>query len=336
MAIWREPHIRPDDWIRFRLWPGGGAAADFGTPSRGGTLTGGPHGEARPSFLSRRMEIYDLVTKPLVIRLSVYLQWMASWSGLGFNALIILLVIAADPFDLIDSYGLLAAIILTVQFVVILAATYIGLVTGWTYLLRHRETVRIFRVPISAAAVLTATGSSRLHLSLVYDVDLDFREMMADVPLTFLLAQIIEALFYTYVAPRLPAPAETVADAPPEPPAPPDKAEDDSRAATLSVAGRRLPIHALRHVSSHGHYLKCQVGNEEIWLRGRLLDVLNQTRSADGFQPHRSWWVSAGAVRDIRRGESGDLLVLTDGVEIPIPRARREEVRDWVARHARD
>jgi DNA-binding LytR/AlgR family response regulator len=42
---------------------------------------------------------------------------------------------------------------------------------------------------------------------------------------------------------------------------------------------------------------------------------------AEGFRTHRSWWVAAAAIRDVRWRRGSALLRLEGGLEVPVSRA---------------
>jgi DNA-binding LytR/AlgR family response regulator len=51
-----------------------------------------------------------------------------------------------------------------------------------------------------------------------------------------------------------------------------------------------------------------------------------------GLRIHRSHWVAARSVRALHRARDGWTLELADGQQLPVARARRDAVADWVAR----
>jgi DNA-binding LytR/AlgR family response regulator len=59
----------------------------------------------------------------------------------------------------------------------------------------------------------------------------------------------------------------------------------------------------------------------------RLGDAM-QELAGQGLQVHRSHWVAPEAVRRHRRDKGRDLLVMTDGAEVPVSRSFRAAAQD--------
>lgn len=288
------------------------------------------------SVCDQKFELFDFVTPRILTTLRIYVGWLLCRRGVALNLLIVCLLVALNPYDLVNAIGAVMTFAITLQFIIVFAFSYVALIAIWLALRHGEQVVRVFRIFFSLAAATLATIST-IFLALLYmGEEFVLRAAVAEVPYVFLLTQILEAIFFAFVAPRRLSIREVSPPKEPEPaPAPPAPPVEEAPA-TLAIAGRQLPLNEVLHISSHGHYLRCLVGAEEVWLRGRMLDVLAQTDEKDGVQPRRSWWVAARAVRELRRAGSGDVLVLTDGVEIAVPRARRDDVRAWIDARAGD
>ena len=98
------------------------------------------------------------------------------------------------------------------------------------------------------------------------------------------------------------------------------------------LLGRNFVLADLLLVSADEHYVHIQTSKGRTMLRGRISDIEAQLPDAWGLRVHRSHWVAARSVRALNRGRDGWTLDLTDGQQIPVARARREAVADWVAR----
>lgn len=73
-------------------------------------------------------------------------------------------------------------------------------------------------------------------------------------------------------------------------------------------------------VEAHDHYLKVHTdaGTEMITLR--FADALAELERAHGWRVHRSWWVAAGAVEDVRWRRGVGEARLTGGIVAPVSR----------------
>ena len=75
------------------------------------------------------------------------------------------------------------------------------------------------------------------------------------------------------------------------------------------------------------HYLRIHtaLGSDLILLR--LRDALGELGSERGLQVHRSWWVAKGAVASIERNSGRSLLVLRNGLQVPVSKSFRDRVK---------
>jgi len=75
------------------------------------------------------------------------------------------------------------------------------------------------------------------------------------------------------------------------------------------------------------HYLRIHtaLGSDLILLR--LRDALGELGPQRGLQVHRSWWVANGAVASAERNGSRNVLVLRNGINVPVSKSFRAEVK---------
>ncbi|MFN7164081.1 MAG: LytTR family DNA-binding domain-containing protein, partial [Hyphomonas sp.] len=59
----------------------------------------------------------------------------------------------------------------------------------------------------------------------------------------------------------------------------------------------------------------------------RLADAVRELDGSGGLQVHRSWWVAAAAVRDVKRQGGKVSLVLPSGKEAPVSRTFMADAR---------
>jgi len=76
------------------------------------------------------------------------------------------------------------------------------------------------------------------------------------------------------------------------------------------------------------HYLRIHtaIGSDLILLR--LRDALTELGQASGLQVHRSWWVANDAVASAGRDGSRSVLVLRNGLHVPVSKSFRDRVKE--------
>jgi DNA-binding LytR/AlgR family response regulator len=75
------------------------------------------------------------------------------------------------------------------------------------------------------------------------------------------------------------------------------------------------------------HYLRIHtaLGSDLILLR--LRDALAELGPSRGRQVHRSWWVAEGAVASAERDARRPMLVLRNGLRVPVSKTFRDQVK---------
>lgn len=105
--------------------------------------------------------------------------------------------------------------------------------------------------------------------------------------------------------------------------------------ARVALLGKSYALPDLKLISADEHYVHIHTAQGRAMLRGRISDIEAVLPDAWGRRVHRSHWVAARSVRGLRRGRESWTLLLEDGTEVPVARARRDAVRDWVERLGR-
>ena len=104
---------------------------------------------------------------------------------------------------------------------------------------------------------------------------------------------------------------------------------DKPKDATLDFFRRVPPAlgRDLLALEMEDHYLRIHtaLGSDLILLR--LRDALAELGPARGRQVHRSWWVAEGAVASAERDARRPLLVLRNGLRVPVSKTFREQVK---------
>jgi hypothetical protein len=95
----------------------------------------------------------------------------------------------------------------------------------------------------------------------------------------------------------------------------------------------RLPAH-IRHeilcLQGEDHYVRVHSRQGSAMVLMRFSDALRSIRHIPGSQVHRSWWVAADAVKEMRRAGRTAQLILSDGASIPVSqRYLADAVSSW-------
>ncbi len=100
----------------------------------------------------------------------------------------------------------------------------------------------------------------------------------------------------------------------------------------LMASGLEIPTRKIRHLKSVEHYVEITTDDGTQMVRAALRDLIDQLDGLDGAQPHRSHWVTYGAVVQIAKENGSIVLELNDGTVIPVSRGRRKEIQAWFDR----
>lgn len=95
---------------------------------------------------------------------------------------------------------------------------------------------------------------------------------------------------------------------------------------TVLLGGKRMRLDDIARVKAAEHYLEVYKPSGVEVVRERMSTFLDQVGAEDGIQTHRSHWVARGAGQSL----SGAKLHLPCGAEVPVARARLDQVRAWV------
>lgn len=104
---------------------------------------------------------------------------------------------------------------------------------------------------------------------------------------------------------------------PAPPPAPPP---DPTRAFRRRLSARRREARLIA-VSAEDHYLRVHTDAGDELITARFADALAELAQAPGFRTHRSWWVAADAMEDVRWRRGAGEARLTGGLTVPVSRS---------------
>jgi DNA-binding LytR/AlgR family response regulator len=112
------------------------------------------------------------------------------------------------------------------------------------------------------------------------------------------------------------------AQAPAAPPPPTPEPQADPVAAFRRRLSAKRRAAVLFAVEAEDHYLRVHTDAGDELITARFGDALKELAAAPGFQTHRSWWVAADAIEDVKwlrgRGEAR----LKCGLTVPISRSQ--------------
>ncbi|MBM3646191.1 MAG: LytTR family transcriptional regulator [Alphaproteobacteria bacterium] len=191
----------------------------------------------------------------------------------------------------------------------------------WSITLRMALTGILAAIPATVEIIL-------LHGWLVRPTP--FSAALEIYPQTAFLTAVIAVVVGLFIEQRLHAAADS----------------ERARVAAIATAGaaaaaapdffRRIPPALGRDLIAlemEDHYLRIHtaLGSDLILLR--LRDALTELGPSRGRQVHRSWWVAEGAVETIDRNSRRPVLVLRNGLRVPVSKTYQEPLRQagWLA-----
>ena len=208
-------------------------------------------------------------------------------------------------------------------------------VLGAAILLAHVEVTS--RWPIVArmalAGVLAAVPGT-LEIILLYGWLVRPMPLVAALeifPQAVFLTVIISVLFGLFIERRLHADADSerarVAAIPAVADAPVSATPDFFRRVPPALGRDLLAL------EMEDHYLRIHtaLGSDLILLR--LRDALAELGPSRGRQVHRSWWVAEGAIASVERDARRLVLILRNGLQVPVSKTFRDQVKEagWLA-----
>lgn len=103
----------------------------------------------------------------------------------------------------------------------------------------------------------------------------------------------------------------------------------------LSPLLAKLPPHLGRDImclKMEDHYLRVYTAVGHTLILMRISDAVKMLHAVDGQQVHRSWWVARTAVDESRMDGNRLLLVLRNGLRVPVSKDRRAilEAKGWL------
>lgn len=85
---------------------------------------------------------------------------------------------------------------------------------------------------------------------------------------------------------------------------------------------------AILAVEAEDHYLRVHTDAGEELITARFRDALEELAATPGFRIHRSWWVAADAIDQVRWLRGRGELRLTSGLTAPVSRSQAGKLKD--------
>lgn len=88
----------------------------------------------------------------------------------------------------------------------------------------------------------------------------------------------------------------------------------------------------IRYMRMEDHYLRVFTDDGQGLTLHRMSDAKRDLEATDGLQAHKSWWVSAAAVAEIRQENRKRIITTQDGTDIPVGRSFEPALREagWI------
>lgn len=113
----------------------------------------------------------------------------------------------------------------------------------------------------------------------------------------------------------------------------PDTGSRDSRSGQPAAAFMAMVPGALRgellYLEAELHYVAVVTSRGRALILYNLRDAIDELVDRPGVQPHRSYWVSAEHVTDLKRRGRQGLLCISNGDQVPVSRRNLAAVQTW-------
>lgn len=97
--------------------------------------------------------------------------------------------------------------------------------------------------------------------------------------------------------------------------------EDPTAAFRRRLSARRRPARLIA-VEAEDHYLRVHTDAGAELVTARFADAMAELGAAPGFRTHRSWWVAADAIEEVRWRRGSGEARLTGGLTVPVSRSQ--------------
>jgi hypothetical protein len=106
----------------------------------------------------------------------------------------------------------------------------------------------------------------------------------------------------------------------------PEPEADPTEAFRKRLSAKRREARLIA-VEAEDHYLRVHTDAGEELVTARFGDALAELAGARGFRTHRSWWVAADAIEDVKWTRSRGEARLTCGLAVPVSRSQARALK---------
>lgn len=218
-------------------------------------------------------------------------------------------------------------------FGIALAARALQLAVGFAHSMGWQ---RLVASPVQGTCLALVTLTTALFGSWLTQSQLSTDQLVLLVIASFLFAEAAMAVFAILWIPTLLAPTcpDTGATVPANsnPSAAPQTPNALTHPATVVIGDTLFDCRELQMMSAENSYIAVATRSQHRLIRARLSDAAQQIPARFGILAHRSCWVARATIRRVERLENRQLLIITQsGTCIPVARARRQAVQDWLS-----
>jgi len=190
---------------------------------------------------------------------------------------------------------------------IVMSLTIIGTVSRSPILARLPEVIRQAVGALVFAAAFS--GVMTIVNIMVFGLGRHYPNFLELFWTTALIAIAITIVIYTFQSGRTPAPSSE----------------------SVPRFLRRLKPglgHDLVRLAMQDHYVEVHTAKGHQLILMRFSDALDELEGATGWRLHRSHWVAAAGIADIKRVDGKTIVVARDGAELPVSRTYLPTLRD--------
>ncbi|GGB13103.1 LytTR family DNA-binding domain-containing protein [Allosediminivita pacifica] len=244
---------------------------------------------------------------------------LRSRQGLLFLGIVLLSLVVFDPPQVVPRLSLPALALVSGLCIALFVLALGGWLVAAAGLQRRFGLPRVPLPLLNLLAVIPALGFGEA-LAYVLSNGRAGALVPPDFPVLWIFTEIFTFIFMHYVRPMILG-RENGQDG---------TAKTRVRERRILIGAEPVPLEKLRVIEAREHHVHVTLDGRTLTQRARLGDIVAQTGPDDGVQPHRSWWVASGAAHTLVQDNGRPVLVLHDGRQIPVARARLPAVRDWL------
>lgn len=283
--------------------------------------------------LSRPFTLFDALGRSYRVQLLTAVPAIFSPTSALFLVVLTLLMWISDPQDYHDYMPWGSALFMWATGITLMILTYLGILLAWASLpLARRHTIPLL---VASLPAIVASTAYHHYLGSMFSGGAWTQDLWPSHFYLLLIQQGFEVLYLRYGLPKSFQDIAARKDDSEPAPAPVEPAPEPAKTNApplLTLPGEPpLPITDVLLVRAQEHYIEVHTkrGDPRI-IRARIADFVEQVTEDHGIQPHRSWWVSIHAAKELISENGKRFLELRNGMKIPVSRARLTDVQSWL------